>query len=44
VLSCRGGYPSIYIGQEVVLEAIFGVKHALHCLCMSRRHHHSKER
>jgi hypothetical protein len=34
----RGGYPSIYTGQEAMLEAIFGAKHALHCLCMLRRH------
>jgi hypothetical protein len=40
----RGGYLSIYTGQEVVLEAIFGAKHALHHLYMSRRHRHSKER
>jgi hypothetical protein len=33
----EGEYPSIYTGQEAVLEAIFGAKHALHHLCMSSR-------
>jgi hypothetical protein len=38
----EGGYPSIYTRQDAVLEAIFGTKHALHRLCMLRRHRPTK--